>query len=171
MQKIILLIIDIAGGAAVIGSYVFGLSAKYGGANALWGGTPLSVRPFYTVSMILSAMGYFAFSYFIFFKLEPGAVNFKALYLIFFLMLAASALWMPLTNLFLAKQGTLLWLAIRAVLAVVGIASLALVWFLVGLHAKETGLAYWLALAGSIYFAFHTVILDMILWPVFFKMR
>ena len=64
-QQIILLIINILGGAAVIGSYVFGLSGQSGGTNVLWGGVPSSLRPVYTVSMILSALGFFAFIYFI----------------------------------------------------------------------------------------------------------
>ena len=60
-QQIILLIINILGGAAVIGSYVFGLNGQSGGANVLWGGVPNNIRPVYTVSMILSALGLFRF--------------------------------------------------------------------------------------------------------------
>jgi hypothetical protein len=171
IQKIILLIVNLVGGIAVIGSYVVGLSQKYGGAGALWGGTPLSVRPIYTVSMILSALSYFAFIYFILFKLDPQSANFNVLSVIFFIMLVASALWMPLTNMFLASQAVWLWVVIRIILAVVAIASLALVWVLIGLHTKETGFAYWLAVAGSAYFAFHTTVLDAILWPVLFRMH
>jgi len=44
-QQIILLIINILGGIAVIGSYIFGLNAPTGGANALWGGVPQNIRP------------------------------------------------------------------------------------------------------------------------------
>jgi hypothetical protein len=168
--KIIFLIINIVGGIAVIGSYVLGLSGKTGGANALWGGMPLSVRPIYTISMVISALGYFAFLYFILFRLDSVSFNFNVLYLIFLGILVPSAFWMPLTNVFIAHPGTALWITIRLVLAIVGLSSCALVGVLFSLHAKETGLAYWLALAGSVYFAFHTAILDMILWPIFFKM-
>jgi len=171
IQKIILLLINIIGGIAVIGSYIIGLSVKNGGAEALWGGTPVSVRSIYTVSMVLAALGYFAFLYFMMFKLNPDSFNFNILHIIFLGILGASIFWMPLTNLFLANPGALLWLAIRIVLAVVGISSLALVWVLVSLYSKEAGLAYWLAVAGSVYFAFHTAVLDMILWPIFFKMQ
>lgn len=170
IQKIILLIINIIGGIAVIGSYVWGLKAGAGGANALWGGTPAGIRPIYTVSMLLSALGYFLFIYFILFRLDLAAFSFNIFFIIFFCMLGASAFWMPLTNLFLANPGTALWLGIRAVLAIVGISSVALTWVLISLHTKETGLAYQLAVAGSVYFAFHTAVLDMILWPIFFKM-
>ena len=73
-EKIILLLINIVGGAAVIGSYVLGLHGKTGGADALWGGVPAKVRPVYTVSMILSAIGYLAVLFYLFFVLKPGEV-------------------------------------------------------------------------------------------------
>jgi hypothetical protein len=171
IQKIIILIINIIGGIAVIGSYVLGLKSGVRGVNALWGGTPPGVRPIYTTSMFLSALGYFAFIYFILFKLNITSLNFSIFYVIFLVMLGASAFWMPLCNLFLANPNSSLWIVIRMVLAVVGISSFALVLVLINLHTKETSLAYWLAVLGSIYFAFHTVILDMILWPIFFKMQ
>ncbi|MFC1789644.1 hypothetical protein ACFLYY_01560 [Patescibacteria group bacterium] len=170
LPKIIFLIINIIGGIAVIGSYIWGLKAGSGGADTLWGDTPAGVRTIYTISMFLSALGYFAFIYFILFKLNPASFNFNIFYIIFLGILGASAFWMPLTNLFLANPGTLLWVGIRLVLAIVGISSIALAWVLISLHMKEIGLAYWLAVVGSAYFAFHTAILDMILWPIFFKM-
>ena len=169
-QKIIILAINIIGGIAVIGSYVWGLKSGSGGANALWGGTPAGVRSVYTISMLLSALSYFAFISFILFKLNPASVNFSVFYIIFLGILVASAFWMPLCNLFLANPSAFLWIIIRVVLVIVGISSIILALFLISLHAKETGLSYWLAVAGSIYFAFHTAVLDMILWPIFFKM-
>ena len=170
-QKIILIAINFIGGIAVNGSYIWGLRTGDGGANALWGGTPASIKPIYTISMLISALGYFAFIFFILFRLNPASFNFNIFYIIFFGILGASSFWMPLTNLFLANPGTILWFMIRIVLAIVGISSCALVWALISLHTKEISLAYWLALAGSIYFAFHTTVLDMILWPIFFKMQ
>jgi len=169
--KIILLVVNIIGGMAVIGSYVLGLSGKTDGTNALWGGMPLSVRPVYTISMIISALGYFAFLHFILFRLNPASFNFNILYLIFLGILVPSAFWMPLTNAFVANPGTALWIIIRLVLAIVGLSSCALAGVLISLHTRETGFAYWLAVAGSVYFAFHTAILDMILWPIFFRMQ
>jgi len=175
-EKIILLAINIIGGIAVIGSYIVGLSSKANGVNALWGGTPMSVRPIYTVSMILSAIGYFFFLYFIFFRLNPASFSvfngsgFNIFYIVFIGILLASALWMPLTNLFVANPSGFLWFAIRAVLAIVGLSSIALAWILISMYTKEAGLTYWLAVFGSVYFALHTAILDAIFWPIFFKM-
>jgi hypothetical protein len=174
-QQIILLIINIAGGAAVIGSYIFGLSAQSGGAAVLWGGVPANIRPVYTVSMSLSALGYFAFLYYIFFRLDPaqtsiaGVSGFTLFYMIFLLILIPSALWMPLTNVYVGNPGTTMWVLVRTVLAIVGLASIALLWALLALHGKVPGVSYWLAVIGSGYFAFHTAILDAIVWAALFK--
>jgi len=174
--KIILLAINILGGIAVMGSYITGLSSSQNGANALWGGTPLNVRPLYTVSMIISALGYFFFLYFILFRLDPsgistaGNLGFNVFHIVFIGMLLFSALWMPLTNLFVANPSAFLWIGIRIVLAIVGLSSLALTLILASLHPGQTGLAYWLAVFGSAYFTFHTLVLDAILWPIFFRM-
>ncbi|MFC2062640.1 hypothetical protein ACFLS8_01645 [Chloroflexota bacterium] len=174
-QHIILLIINVIGGAAVIGSYIFGLNTQAGGANILWGGVPANIRPVYGVSMILAALGYFAFLYFIFFRLVPGEVliggrfGFSLFYAIFLLILILSALWMPLTNVYVGNPSTGLLIGIRTVLAVVGLASIALVWALLSLQTRDSGISYWLAVAGSGYFAFHTAVLDGIIWSVLFK--
>ena len=61
IPKIILLAINILGGAAVIGSYVLGFVTHPGSGNALRGGISVSLRSVYGLSMILSALGYFAF--------------------------------------------------------------------------------------------------------------
>lgn len=174
-QQIILLVINILGGLAVIGSYVFGLKRQSGGANVLWGGVPANIRPLYGVSMILSALGYFAFIYFILFRLVPeetviGEGNgFGIFYTIFLVMLIASALWMPLTNLYVSRRTAAVWTAIRIVLGLVGLASAALPWALFNLQTQGHGVAFWLAVSGSVYFAFHTVVLDAIVWAALFR--
>jgi hypothetical protein len=167
--KTIILIINLVGGIAVIGSYILGLAGKANGANTLWGGTPAGIKPLYTISMIISALGYFAFISYMLFKLDVSAVNLGLLYGAFLGILVASAFWMPLTNLYVKNPAVILWLGIRLVLVIVGLASILLAAIIVSLHTKETGTVYWLAVAGSVYFAFHTAVLDMLLWPVFFK--
>lgn len=175
IQQIILLIINVIGGIAVIGSYIFGLKSHSGGADALWGGVPANIRPIYGLSMILAALGYFAFLYYIFFKLDPaevniaGIFNFSLFYIIFLGILIPSAFWMPLTNAYVSNTKTGIWIAIRIVLLLVGIASIALVWAILTLQNKAMGTPYWLAVAGSGYFAFHTAILDAIIWAALFK--
>jgi hypothetical protein len=174
-QQIVLIVINVIGGAAVIGSYIFGLSAQQGGANALWGGIPANVRQVYFISMILSALGYFAFLYFTLFRVAPdkvsiaGIFGFGLFYAIFLVILIPSAFWMPLTNMYIANPVPGLWIGIRTVLALVGLGSIALVWALLSIKTAMPGVAYWLAVAGSSYFAFHTAVLDAILWPALFK--
>jgi hypothetical protein len=174
-QQIVLLVINIIGGAAVIGSYIFGLNTQSGGANVLWGGVPANIRQLYFVSMILSALGYFAFIYYILFRLTPseisigGIAGFGVFYAIFLVMLLPSALWMPLTNLYVSSPNTGTWAGIRTVLALVGLASIALLWALLSMQGKVPGISYWLAVAGSAYFAFHTAILDAIVWAALFR--
>jgi hypothetical protein len=173
--QIILLIINIIGGAAVIGSYIFGLNAQADGANILWGGVSTNIRPIYFVSMILSALGYFAFLYYILFRLESAQVSvagisgFTLFYVIFLFILIPSAFWMPLTNLYVNNPSTGIWVLVRTVLALVGLASIGLFWTLLTLQGRAPGTAYWLAVAGSGYFAFHTAILDAIVWAALFK--
>lgn len=175
IQQIILLIINIVGGAAVIGSYILGISAQGGGANALWGGVPSNIRPIYGISMILSALGYFAFIYYILFQLVPGEVSiagkfgFSLFYAIFLVILISSALWMPLTNLYAGNPSTGVWIGVRVVLALVGLASIGLFLALLNLQDKTPGVFYWLAVGGSCYFAFHTAILDAVVWAALFK--
>ncbi len=170
-QQIILLIINILGGAAVILSYIYGLKAQTGGANVLWGNVAENVRPLYSVSMIISALGYFAFIYYILFRIDPAASNleYSLFYAIFLVILVASAFWMPLTNMYVNNPGTGLWIGVRSVLALVGLGSIALVWALLSLQVDTRGIAYWLAVAGAGYFALHTVVLDAIVWAALFK--
>jgi hypothetical protein len=175
VQQIILLVINVIGGIAVIGSYILGLNAQSGGANVLWGGVPTGIRPIYGVSMIISALGYFAFLYFIFFKLNPDEVTvanrfgFWIFNVVFLMILVPSALWMPLTNLYVGNPSMGLWFFIRTVLIIVGLASVTLVWALLTLQVQSHGVFYWLAVTGGAYFAFHTLILDGIIWAALFK--
>jgi hypothetical protein len=174
-QQIILLVINIIGGVAVIGSYIFGINAQTGGTNALWGGIPDNIRLVYGVSMVLSALGYFAFLYFILFRLVPGEVliaerfGFSLFYAIFLVILIPSALWMPLANVHVGSPSTGVLIGVRTVLALVGLASIALVWALLSLQTRLPGVPYWLAVVGSGYFAFHTAVLDGIVWSILFK--
>jgi hypothetical protein len=59
----------------VLGSYAHGLWWHPTTGGDVWGGVPETMQPFYTICMLLAAAGYFAFSYFVFFKLDPDAVR------------------------------------------------------------------------------------------------
>ncbi len=174
-ESIVLLVIIALGGVAVVGSYVVGLRAKAGGSQALWGGVPTKVRPMYGVSMILSAIGFLAVLYYLFLVLEPaevviaGSLGFNIYFPIFILILAPSTLWLRLSKAYLNKPGLGRWIAVRLVLFVVGLASIALAWTFFALEGEQSGVAYWFATAGSCYFAFHTFVLDALLWAALFR--
>jgi hypothetical protein len=90
-------------------------------------------------------------------------------YVIFLFILIPSALWMPLTNAYATNPNPGIWIGIRTVLFIVGIASIALFSAILTLQGKIINVAYWLAVVGSGYFAFHTTVLDAILWATLFK--
>jgi hypothetical protein len=173
-EKLILLLINVGGGIAVIVSYIFGLRGA-SGTDALWGGVPEAIRPVYAASMVLSALGYFAFLNLLLLRVDPKTVTvgsrfgYSIFYPIFALILVPSVLWMPLTNLYLDHPSTGAWVGIRIVLFLVGLASIALAWALFTIRPGNQGKAYWAAVVGGCYFAFHTFVLDAILWAALFR--
>ena len=173
-KKWLLLTINLLGGAAVLGSYAYGMRTHPNATNVLWGGVPASIQPFYTVGMFLAAAGYFAFMYFILFRLNPDKTSvwrrsaFGSFNILFTAILMPSALWMPLT--FAAVEATnvvLLWV-VRLVLAAVGIASLGLLAALLNPEPRQPPWAYWLAVIGCAAFCLQTAVLDMIIWSAYF---
>jgi hypothetical protein len=87
----------------VIGSYAWGFLTHSNAGQALWGGVPGSIRPFYTANMLLAAAGYFALTYFVLFRLDPtitrvlGRFPFDLFNVLYAVILISSGLWMPLT--------------------------------------------------------------------------
>ncbi|MCU0847450.1 MAG: hypothetical protein MUD12_06140 [Spirochaetes bacterium] len=173
-KKLTLIIINITGGAAVLGSYAHGILAHPETAGLLWGNVPTEIIPLYTASMFSAAAGYLAFTFFILFRLDPGTVkiagrfNYKIFYAIYAAILAPSALWMPLTFYMLANPSPCIWTAIRTVLAIVGISSVGMLAALALIRPVNKGPAYILALIGAAAFIIQTGILDAIVWTAYF---
>jgi hypothetical protein len=174
-QKWLMVFINLLGGGAVLGGYVQGFLAHPDAAEVLWGGVPQAIRPFYTVGMFLAAAGYFAFTYFILFRLNPeetrvyGRFGYGAFNAIYTAILFPSALWMPLT--FLAVENSsqaLLW-AVRIVLAVVGLASLGLLLALLTVKPHRPLWAVRLAIVGCAFFCIQTALLDAVIWGSLFR--
>ncbi|MBN2098815.1 MAG: hypothetical protein JW753_04380 [Dehalococcoidia bacterium] len=174
-QQWILIAINVVGGILVMGSYVQGVMAHPDNRGALWGGVPGSLRPLYTVGMISAALGYFAFSYFIVFRIGATEVRvadhlgFWIFYVVYLLILLPSAMWMPLTYAAMDRHSMGLYWIIRIVLVVVGLGSLGLLAALLSLRTDGSSYAYWLGVAGSAAFCFQTAVLDALVWPAFFK--
>jgi hypothetical protein len=169
-----LLWLNLLGGAAVLGSYAHGFASNPLTRGALWGGVPEALRPLYTANMWLAAAGYFAFGFFVFFRLDPtrtrvaGGLGFGAFYYLYALILLPSALWLPLTLEMLEAPSAGLWLAIRAVLVLVGLGSLGLLVAVASAGPHQAPRARRLAIAGCALFSLQTAVLDALVWPAFF---
>ncbi len=166
-----LVALNVVGGTAVLGSYVWGLANA---AGDLFGGVPEGLRPVYTVSMLLAAAGYFPFTWLVVFRWSPergslaGRAGVDPFPWLYALILFPSAAWLPLTKVMLAEPGPGLWIAIRLVLALVGIGSLGVLAALLVLRPREPAWLWGLAVAGCAAFCFQTAVLDAIIWPAFF---
>ena len=174
--RALLLAINVVGGIAVLGSYALGIRSHAEAGVLLWGGVPESLRPLYTTSMITATVGYLAFTGYLFFLVDPdaarvGPFGYRLLLLLYVLVLLPSALWMPLTFRFLDGGATSesLWLAVRGVLALVGLGAAAMIAALATLQGAPGGRWRIVALIGAVAFSIQTSLLDGIIWPAFFR--
>ena len=176
-QQLVLLAINIIGGVLVIGSYVYGIKSQSQAASGLWGGISPGMKNLYFVSMFFAAVSYFVFTFYILFKLNPAETKIANIFgfglfqIIYIFMLLPSAAWMPLSVSMLENPKSVVWYSIRVVLAIVALASLALLFALVFISPKQTSLFYFSAVAGSAVFFVHTAFLDALLWPVLFQAK
>lgn len=173
-QRRTLLWINLLGGIAVLGSYAHGLATHPLTRGEVWGDVPLALRSVYTANMFLAAAGYLVFTGFVFFRLDPAAdpatsrVPYRSWNLLYALVLVPSALWMPFTFAMLDSPSPALWVAIRAVLATVGLASLGIVAALFRVPADGSRRWRACAIAGAILFALQTALLDALVWCAYF---
>ncbi len=170
-----LVLLNVVGGAAVLGSYAFMLATHPGVGDALWGGVPRAWVPLYTASMLTATAGYFGFAHHLFLRVDPlvtrfGRLPFAALHVIFALILLPSAAWMPLTFAYLATPSAELFLVVRGVLALVGLGSLALVVALLRMQPRGPRVSWGFAVAGSVLFVFQTGVLDAVVWTHYFPL-
>jgi len=125
--------------------------------------------------MFLAASGYFAFTFFILFRVNPGEVRvfrrfgFGVFNTLYAAILLPSALWMPMTFIAVAQSSLYLLWAVRLILATVGLASLGLLFALLSIEPRQSLWAHRLAIFGSAAFCLQTVILDAIVWAAFFQ--
>ena len=172
-QKSILILVNVIGGIAVLGSYAYCISRYPEQVGDFWGDVPNALRPLYTVNMFIAAAGYFAFSFFILNYLqstlaENQRVTTSSFNLLYLLILIPSALWMPSTFAMLENPNPWLWFAIRLILFLVAVGSLGLLIAIWLLKPEPSTLAYKLALVGVCFFCLQTVVLDALIWPVYF---
>jgi hypothetical protein len=171
--RLALAALNVLGGLAVLGSYAHGL-ARPGAGPALWGGVPEGLRPLYTVSMALAALGYFPMTGAVLFGLDAararvaGRFGYGLFVLLYALILIPSALWLPLTFRMVEAPSPILWAAVRGALALVAAGSLGLLAALAFVRPRPRPALLALALAGAAAFCFQTAVLDALVWPAFF---
>jgi hypothetical protein len=170
----LLLAVNLLGGSAVIGSYIWGLTGRPGAADILWGGVPDPVRPYYTAGMLLAAAGYFAFTYFLLFRMNPngtkifGCCDARLFQYLYLGILIPSALWMPATFWAVGNPSVFAVWFVRGVLILAALFSLGLLTALLGTKPCEPAWAHALAVVGAVCFCLQTVILDAVVWGAAF---
>ena len=173
--RLLLIALNVVGGIAVLGSYLHGVATHPDTSGQVWGGVPEELKPIYIASMLLAAAGYFPFTYFVTFRLDPdrtriaGRFRFGLFVGLYAMVLAPSAVWMPLTFAMLDAPSPLLWLGIRLVLFAVALGSLAILAALLAARPRQSGWAFRLAIAGCVAFCLQTALLDALVWPAYFQ--
>jgi hypothetical protein len=170
-----LLLINIIGGAAVLGSYALGILTHPDAGQVVWGDVPESLRALHTANIFLAAIGYFALIYYLLFRVDPvktrvaGRFGFSLFIALFAGILIPSALWMPLTFLAVERSSLPLLWAVRIVLWLVGLASLGLFYAILKVEPRQPLWAQRVAMVGSVAFCIQTALLDAVVWVIFFK--
>lgn len=170
-----LLVLIALGGAAVLGSYLLTFS-RPDAATILWGGVPESWKGFYTVNMFLAAGGFFPFTL-LFLQADPARFAFAGgrghgtLFVLYFLVLIPSALWLPLTYAFADSGGNMaLWWAVRVDLALVAVGALGILLAALTIRPAPNRIFQVVAVAGAVAFCIQTVLLDALIWPAYYPL-
>jgi len=165
--------LNVIGGMAVLGSYAM-LFTRDDASAVLWGGVPESLRSLYTTNMWLAAIGYFPFTALFLFGVDPLRVRFLGgrsgyglLFVLYAVVLAGSAAWMPLTFAWADTGAFPFWL-VRLDLAAVGIASLGLLACVATVTPRPASWLHFLAFFGCLAFCFQTAVLDGAVWPAYY---
>jgi hypothetical protein len=170
-----LALLNVAGGIAVLASYVWGIALSPALRTGLWGGVPESLRGVYTINMLLAAAGYFPFAFLLVFRTTRDRLRAEAgigpnvVLALFALVLIPSALWLPLTARMIEAPGDVTWVAIRCVLFAVGAGSTGLLVALARIARTRGGALAWAAALGAIPFWTQTAILDALVWPAYWR--
>ncbi|MEC8024144.1 MAG: hypothetical protein VX223_09445 [Myxococcota bacterium] len=171
--KKLLILVNLLGGVAVLGSYAWGLTNYPSLRGALWGGVPEAIRPLYTVNMLLATGGWISIALHLLRGPNDMHVGNRPAHLLFaiiqMLILLPSAFWMPLTLVVIQQGGSLPWTMTRLCLSMVGVGAVLQVWAVWELRPKPNKAAVRAVLVGgAVAFALQTAVLDAIVWPHYF---
>ncbi len=165
-----LLLLIAIGGTAVLASYVPAFFGNPELAEALWGGVPDSLRVFYGPNMLLAAASFFPATWALGFATsldgfrEQTGLSFRMLLAAYALILIPSALWLPLTALYIDSPSSPLWWSVRIDLFAVGLGATILLYMLI--RRAQRGPAWiWGAAIFFVFFWLQTAVLDALIWP------
>jgi hypothetical protein len=143
--------------------------------DRLWGGIPEGfVRDLYAVNMLLAAFGFFPATHRLAFATPAHAlkartgIGFQGMFVAYAAILMASALWLPLTAVYVGNPSAALWILIRLVLLIVGGGATVLGVMLVRI-ARRGPAATWLAVVAFVFFWLQTMVLDALVWPYYYS--
>lgn len=159
------LLLNVAGGAAVLGSYAWGIGTHWGSAEVLWGAIDGWLRTLYTANMLPATAGYLLMFYLAYTHLDRAG-HWRSIIMWNAIFLVSAALWMPLTFAAVDGENFALLGWIRTVLAITGIGSAA-VWVNVWRLDANKRLKP-VALAMGTFLVFQCAVLDALIWPRYF---
>ena len=174
-QKKQWLAINVLGGIAVLGSYAHGLITHPETRDLLWGDMPEPLKHVYGVTMWLATAGYLVFMHYVLFRVDAAEVRvgrqfgFGVFNVCCAAVVVASAMWMPLAFVYLARPSTALWFVVRADLFVVAIGATGLIVSFFNLSPRPTGWVGVVTIVSLLLFALQTAFLDPFVWPAFFS--
>ena len=174
MQKYFFILSNIILGSFLLFTYYRGVTNNPDIAPKLWGGVPLYLTDYIVASMFIGAIGYFFFTYYMIFKINHDTIlffnqyRFSFIIVLYLLILIPSCFWIDLSILYIKNGDPILWKVIVGILYTVGISSIILLISLLSVNPGNPSIAYKLAVCGCVFFSFHTMFLDGLLWTIFF---
>ena len=171
------LTINIIGGIAVLGGYAVCLYFFPDQREALWGGVQNGLQSIFTVSMLLAATGYLAFSYGIMFKSSPEEFSSKlfasrySISILCLIFLISASIWMPATIAYLKTNNSIWWILSVTSLWITAISLfIATTILITNPLAIPSSFYRVLAISGISYITFHCLVLDAIIWVTRFHL-
>ncbi len=169
----LLVALNVLLGPTVLASYVWAARTFPDQTTALWGEVPEAVRPAYTANMFLAAAGYLVFTWLLVLRADPanarffgGRVGSGVVGVAYAMILLGSIVWMPLTSYALeaGRPELVPWIVVD--LGVVALGTPLLIGCLLSIAPRPRGRV--VALVGAAFFALQTVVLDAVVWPLYF---
>ena len=172
--KTLFLMINVLGGISVLGGYAIGLTSAPENPSVLWGNVPENWRGGYGISMIVAAIGYLGFFFYIMQdnkwsqSLTKNHTALNTVIALCALFLISASMWMPAALQFI-KTGADSWWAITV--GSLWITSLTVIGIFVVLMVQQHGTQIKMrlfAIFGLGYLGFHCLVLDAIIWTLNF---